>query len=340
MKVSRSETGSSFNGAREVGLEMARASSAREGQVSPPPLVSIVLPIYNGSRFLRESIESCLAQTYRNIELIVVDDGSTDDSVEIVRSFRDDRLRLLRHGRNRRTPAALNTGFADSRGAYLTWTSHDNYYAPAAISEMVGFLERNRDVDFVFANQYDIDEAGNVIGERKPGPFEKLVEWCCGSGAFLYRRRVYETVGGYDERAFPAEDYDYWLRVAERFRLGHLDQFLYYSRVHPGQVTNRFALKIVEADLAVKRRVLGRRFWTNRMDLHRAHIWAGWRLCFERDHRMAAARALMWGVAFHPLCLFEYRVLRLLAAVCLGKRGFEFLRRAKRSLEFRNGRGG
>src|SRR5262245_15338392 len=104
------------------------------------PLVSIVLPVYNGARFLRKSIDSCLTQTYRDIELIVVDDKSLDNSVDIVRSYDDDRIRLLCHPKNRKQPAGLNTGFANSNGAYLTWTSHDNYYAPTAIAEMVAFL--------------------------------------------------------------------------------------------------------------------------------------------------------------------------------------------------------
>ncbi len=81
--------------------------------------VSIILPVYNGARFLRQSVESCLRQTYRDLELVIIDDGSTDDSVKIIRDFRDDRLLLVRHEKNRGLPAALNTGFAQSIGAYL-----------------------------------------------------------------------------------------------------------------------------------------------------------------------------------------------------------------------------
>ena len=153
--------------------------------MSGRPLVSIVLPVYNGARFVRQSIESCLKQTYHDIELIVVDDGSQDKSVEIVKSFDDNRIKLVCHQMNRKLSAALNTGFAHSSGAYLTWTSDDNYYAPNAIAEMVGFLEEHPEIDFLFANQYDVDESGQVIVEVKAGPFEELVDWCCASGAFV-----------------------------------------------------------------------------------------------------------------------------------------------------------
>ena len=90
------------------------------------PLVSIVLPVYNGERYLAQAIDSCLAQTYENLEIIIVDDGSRDRSVEIVRGYADRRIKLICHVRNRKLPAALNTGFRHSSGAYLTWTSHEH----------------------------------------------------------------------------------------------------------------------------------------------------------------------------------------------------------------------
>ena len=115
-------------------------------------LVSIVLPVFNGAPYVRQSIESCLNQTHRDIELIVVDDSSEDGTVDIVKSYTDPRLTLIQHDRNRKLPAALNTGFRRSGGAYLTWTSHDNYYVPTAIAELVQFLEESTGVDFVLSD--------------------------------------------------------------------------------------------------------------------------------------------------------------------------------------------
>ena len=99
--------------------------------------MTIVLPTYNGDRYLGESIASCLGQTYSSLELLVVDDGSTSDIRGIVEAAKDDRIRYIRHPENRGLSMALNTGFAASRGEYLTWTSDDNRYHPEAIARMV-----------------------------------------------------------------------------------------------------------------------------------------------------------------------------------------------------------
>lgn len=296
------------------------------------PLVSIVLPVYNGARLVRKSIESCLTQSYGDIELIVVDDGSKDDTVQIVKSVTDPRLKLICHEINRKLPGALNTGFAHSSGTYLTWTSDDNYYAPTAIAEMVAFLEDHPEIDFVFANQYDVDASGKIIAEVKPGPFEKLIEWCCGSGGFLYRRTVYEKLGDYDERFPLAQDYDYWLRASLHFRLGHLDRFLYYALVHSGQMTSRFNTALLEETLAVKRKLHGADPRLNNAELSRAHLREAARLLFEKHSRLAAARALFRAIGYRPACLAEYHVAVLLAGVCFRQSVYNFLQRAKRAI--------
>ena len=113
------------------------------------PKVSIVLPTYNGaSKYLRQAIESCLNQTYRDIELIVVDDCSTDSTPDVVRSFNDPRIRYVRNETNQRLPRSLNIGFALTTGEYLTWTSDDNEFLPEAVDVMLDFLTRNKDIDF------------------------------------------------------------------------------------------------------------------------------------------------------------------------------------------------
>src|SRR4051794_6743497 len=105
-------------------------------------LASIVLPTYNGSKYLASAIESCLAQTYRNFELILVDDCSKDATPEIIANYaaRDSRVRSIRHETNQHLPGGLNTGHKAARGEFLTWTSDDNLLRPDFLAEMVGFL--------------------------------------------------------------------------------------------------------------------------------------------------------------------------------------------------------
>jgi glycosyltransferase involved in cell wall biosynthesis len=297
-------------------------------------LVSIVLPVYNGARFLHQSIDSCLQQTYRNIELIVVDDGSEDNSVDIIKSYDDDRIKLIHHETNKKLPAALNTGFKHTSGAYLTWTSHDNYYAPTAIAEMVNFLEENPHIHFVFADDYFVDEANQFLGVVKRGPIEQLASISCLGGCFLYTHTVYEKVGPYNEQAFLAEDYDYWLRVAAYFTLAHLAHPLYYYRQHPDSLTSRYSGgETIEAAVAVQRQLFGKNLWRNRVLLSQGHLSAASALFYGSNKRASAARNTLWGIALNPRCLLNRPAQILVAGLCLGQSGLRILVRLKHAIQ-------
>src|SRR5260221_4071409 len=129
------------------------------------PLISIVLPAYNGATYLGQALQSCLDQSYLAWELIVVDDASTDATPAIIREFamHDSRVSCIRHETNRRLPGALNTGFAAARGEFLTWTSDDNLYRVNAFEAMAAVLTEMPAVDFVYADFDVIDEAGRVV---------------------------------------------------------------------------------------------------------------------------------------------------------------------------------
>jgi glycosyltransferase involved in cell wall biosynthesis len=201
------------------------------------PLVSIVLPTKDGVRHLQAAIDSCLNQTWSNLELILVDDGSSrPETGAILSSQRDPRVRIVRIDRNVGLPRALNAGFAEARGDLLTWTSDDNLYDPPALETMARALIE-RGVDFVYARSRVIDEADQVTGAlalREPAflPLSNCVGAC-----FLYTRRVRERVGEFDPEAVLAEDYDYWVRVSKCFRMVLLEAELYAYRRHESALT-------------------------------------------------------------------------------------------------------
>src|SRR5918994_1870306 len=145
-------------------------------QAEPEPLISIVLPTYNGSRYLREAIDSCVAQTYQNWELIVVDDCSTDATPGIVAEYvgRDPRIKSIRHETNKKLPQALNTGHAAARGHYLMWTSDDNRLLTFAIEELTAFLEHNPRVGLVYADSVLIDKTGRYVRDYPAQPASAL----------------------------------------------------------------------------------------------------------------------------------------------------------------------
>lgn len=201
--------------------------------------VSIVLPTHNGSRYIRRSIQSCLDQSYANLEVIVVDDGSAEDMRSIVREFADHRIRYIRHEKNQGLPAALNTGFAATTGSYLTWTSDDNYYAPHAIERLARFLRRYPHIDFVYSSQFIVDESQQESTRvRRALPPSDLKRQNNIGGSFMYRRQVYTAIGQYDSGAVLVEDYDYWIRVSRRFRMQRILEPLYYYRYHAASLTS------------------------------------------------------------------------------------------------------
>lgn len=204
-------------------------------------LVSIVLPVYNGEKYLSESIDSILAQSYTKWELIIIDDCSTDSSADIARSYveKDARIHYYRNEQNLKLPRSLNRGFSLAKGNYLTWTSDDNLYLPEAIERMVDTLTKEK-TDFVFATCHVINEDGEIVELIKAPPdYRKAIIAGNFVGAcFLYTRKVYETIGEYDVNKFLVEDYDYWLRIFCRFEVSNIPDFLYKYRWHDGSLTS------------------------------------------------------------------------------------------------------
>ncbi|MGC8861386.1 MAG: glycosyltransferase family 2 protein [Armatimonadota bacterium] len=228
-----------------------------------PELISIVLPVHNGERYLRESVESCLAQTWENIELIVVDDASTDSTAEIVRSYDDPRIRLITNSRNLGLPASLNAGFAAAAGEFFTWTSDDNLYAPDGIAALVEGLRNNPRAALAYGSFYLIDEQGRVIGKKDCPPPAYLPRENVVGAYFVYRRETAEAVGPYDPDMRLAEDYDYWLRMYRRFPIVRCDADGYYYRVHSASLTGTSR----ERDILEVARLAQRRHVTARMRL-------------------------------------------------------------------------
>jgi glycosyltransferase involved in cell wall biosynthesis len=203
------------------------------------PLVSIVLPTYNGARFLAESIQSCIAQTFKQWELIIVDDCSTDETPDIIADYvsRDPRIRAIRHTSNRKLPGALNTGFAAARGGYYTWTSDDNAYDPAAIARMLEFLQQHPTVGVVYCDFRKLDIGTGVLTSHVVSPPSELAVGNCIGPCMLYRRDVALRIGRYAEHLFLVEDYEFWLRASRLTALVPLHEDLYLYRLHDNTLT-------------------------------------------------------------------------------------------------------
>jgi glycosyltransferase involved in cell wall biosynthesis len=192
--------------------------------------VSVVIPVHNGEKYLAQAIESVLAQTFRDFELLIVDDGSTDGSRAIMDrcARRDARIRILSQA-NRGVSAAGNLGFEKARGEWVARLDADDLFLPDKLQRQVAFIRRHPDVRIVGTLGYFINHAGSIIGlVNSDGPFTRAeFERMAGRGApvffvhssTLMHRETVLAVGGYREQYVQAEDVDLWLRMAGK---GHL----------------------------------------------------------------------------------------------------------------------
>lgn len=207
-------------------------------------LVSIVLPTHNRASLLPKAIRSCLEQSYKDIEIIVVDDGSADNTEEIVKEFTQSDSRVQYYKKeNGGLPNALNFGFRLSKGDLLTWTSDDNLYRENAIETMAEYLVSHTDVDLVNANM-TIMEKNKMLHEVDTSSIKNIREYNPMGACFLYRRNVYEKNGDYDENFILAEDYDYWIRAWKYFKIGHINHSLYIYGLSTDTLTNKKKLEV------------------------------------------------------------------------------------------------
>ena len=203
-------------------------------------LVSIILPVYNGEKYLEESINSVLNQTYKNIELIIVNDNSSDSTLSIAEVFKqkDNRVKVITNKTNLKLPMSLNIGFANANGEYYTWTSDDNFYNLNAIEEMVSYLESHPNDAMVCADFIKLNEKTNKIEvlNLNVSP-QNMINSNCVGACFLYRKSVANLVGEYNKNKFLVEDYDYWLRIMLKGDIGHISKTLYTYRIHNESLT-------------------------------------------------------------------------------------------------------
>ncbi|QKT04324.1 glycosyltransferase family 2 protein [Ectothiorhodospiraceae bacterium 2226] len=203
-------------------------------------LVSVVMPAYNAERFIRQAIDSVIGQDYQNLELLVVDDGSTDGTARVVADYvrRDPRVRLLRQA-NAGVAAARNAGIAHARGEYIAPLDADDLWFPDMLALQVRRLSAESErVGAAYAWSVHVDEAGRPTGGYNAGGEEGdvyaalMVEFFIGNAsATVFRRACFERCGGYDptlraRRAEGCEDYDLHLRVARHFHFVRLPRLV------------------------------------------------------------------------------------------------------------------
>ena len=202
------------------------------------PEVSVIIPCYNSERFIRETLSSVLSQTFAAIEIIIIDDGSTDSTKEIIDSFSDLRIKYF-YKQNEGVSIARNRGIGCSKGKYIAFLDADDIWLPEKIERQVGKMEKEKSASLIYSGFYIIDDNGLVMdtfNRESSGDIIKdlvLIGNTIGtSSGVLARREVFEDTGGFDPSLSTAADWDMWIRILNRYGIAYIDKPLFKYRSH------------------------------------------------------------------------------------------------------------
>jgi glycosyltransferase involved in cell wall biosynthesis len=207
-------------------------------------LVSIVLPVYNGEKYLAESLDSVLAQTYQNWELVIINDGSTDGTENLILNYPDKRIKYLPNDSNKGIIFSLNRGLQESNGEYIARLDADDIALPNRFEKQVEFLSENSDYALCGSYFQTIDSNGKVLKDvrfpannRDAQSFLLLHNCFCHSAIMM--RSVIAKELKYDEKFQVCEDYDLWYRISRTGKIVNLPVFTTLYRVHENNMSTR-----------------------------------------------------------------------------------------------------
>ncbi|MCB0002661.1 MAG: glycosyltransferase family 2 protein, partial [Anaerolineae bacterium] len=245
------------------------------------PVVSVILPAFNAARYIHAAINSILVQTFTDFELIVIDDGSTDDTYRIVLGFTDSRMRVLRNSTNLGLVKSLNRGVDAARSGLLARMDADDCSEPDRLAIQVEWMQRNPRLGVLGSYYETFDERHFVLDTVTLPVTDAEVRYnlygkthCFCHPAVLMRRQALKEAGGYRDEWFPAEDLELWLRMLENWHGANVPQVLHRLRRHDSSVTSQNARKQAQLVIAAVTEALSRGICPDDIDL--AAQQAGW----------------------------------------------------------------
>jgi len=233
------------------------------------PKVTVLMSVYNGEKYLKEAIDSILGQTFKDFEFIIINDGSTDKTREILESYNDPRIKLINNKKNIGLTKSLNKGLRLARGEYIARQDSDDFSMPERLEKEVLFLDHNENIALVGTYYYMINEKGKILNTIKPSIKNEEIKSKLlngnqfGHGSVMFRKKCIQEVGYYREEAGPVEDYDLWLRISDRYNIANIPVPLYKWRINVKSVSvtkkvlqDKYALLAIE--LAKERKRFGK----------------------------------------------------------------------------------
>ncbi len=303
------------------------------------PLISVIVPTYNYAHFIGDCLESIFSQTYKDFEVIVVDDGSTDGTAEILQEYKE-KIRYI-YQENRGLPSARNTGIQSSHGKFLAFLDSDDLWLPYKLEEQIRILGDDADMGIIFSDASAFNERG-VIRESILKE-EKICTGFCFERLFMgnylvmptvmIRKNCLEKSGIFDESLTAVEDYDLWLRISLFYKIGFVDKVLAMYRVHPSNMSRDFC-RLLDNEIRVIKKIINAYPETaekmgKNIPLRLCSLFNQYGLeWISKGETRLAKKNFMEAIRSRPRQLRSYYYL---LATMAGRKGFEQLRGIKRS---------
>jgi glycosyltransferase involved in cell wall biosynthesis len=219
------------------------------------PLVSIVIPYYDGKTYIGEAVRSVIKQSYGNWELIIVDDGSQEDPEKYLSVYlEDDRINLTRHEHNRGIAASRNTGIRRATGSFLAFLDQDDTWLPRKLASQIAAFERGSgQLGMVCTGMYFTNSMGRIFAQftgyddtdHRAMVRRMFLDLVNSGSIMMIRRALPEEMGLFDEGYAAWDDLDFWMRVAEKYRITYIRQALVMKRIHPGNTSHQNVAKLL-----------------------------------------------------------------------------------------------
>jgi len=225
--------------------------ASKESQVVNNPIISIILPVYNGELYIRSAIESILSQSLGNYELIIIDDGSTDNSIKFIRSYSDDRIKIISHKKNFGLIATLNHGLAIAKGDYIGRMDQDDLSDPKRLEKQLKFLQSSNEIAVVGSLYASVNEHGEFISvaaqpiSNEDIRFGLTTQNCFGHGSILIdKSKIPKQLFHYPEKFEHAEDYALWVTLStNNIKMANLAEVLYSWRYHAESISSKASIE-------------------------------------------------------------------------------------------------
>jgi len=230
--------------------------------MKPKPLVSVIIPTYNYEQYLARTIKSVLKQTYKNIEIIICDDGSTDNTREIIKKFKHHKKIRCYYQSNQGPASARNLGIKKAKGEFIAFLDSDDYWLPKKIEKQLKIFTKNKQIGLVYCFHYWVNEKGKITGKKKKSYrgdiWQDLLQGNLvvgSSSATVVKKECFDKIGLFDESLKSCEDWDMWLRIARVYQIDLIPELLVKITQHQGQLGNK-KLKLAKYRLKVMKKNL------------------------------------------------------------------------------------